>query len=212
MVDYSSIDWAKILEEAEKKKISGKLPPTWKPSSPGDKLYGVVVDVRPNPWDKTAVSLVIRIPSGKELMTPRNQTLLSLIEQCQPKVGDIVVITYEGEGVRKPGRNPPKIFSMYVKKSEELESQAVSGKTGAEEVEEKIVTAEEVEREFEKELDAAVDYVEEALGIYGALHEKKLDKLLQQKGFRVSSKDILRLGIFETDRYGYIRRKEEKNK
>jgi len=201
-------DWSRFLEEAEKKKVSSRLPPTWRPEKPGDRLYGVVVDVRPNPWDKTATTLIIRTPDGREFMTPRNQVLLSLIDYWQPKVGAKILIEYEGEGVRKPGKNPPKNFSMYVENPGEARQEEVS----VEEAEAEIVTAEEVEEaeKPEKELDAAADYVEECLRIYGALHQNKLEKLLQQKGFKVSVKDVLRLGVFEADKYGYIRRREEK--
>jgi hypothetical protein len=210
-----SIDWASLLREAEKKMVSAKLPPTWKPDKPGDILYGIVVDVQPNPWDKTVTSLIIRTPDGKELMTPRNQTLTSLIDRLQPQVGDAVVIRYDGEGVKKPGRNPPKIFSMYVKKL--AEKPAEISEEEVEEMEREIETAGEVEEKFESqpevELESAKSYVlREVLPIYGTVHKNKLDKLLRQKGYKVTSEDLLDVfgSEFTVDKYGYIQKRGEK--
>jgi hypothetical protein len=227
----SNIDWEAFRKEAERSMKTARLPPTWRPEREGDMLMGVIVDIRPNPWDKTINTLIIRTPDGKEFMTPRNQTLVSLIDYWKPEIGDLIAIRYDGLGVKKPGKNPPKIFSMYVKRvqeripaprppaEEEVEEMeaAIETPETEEETEEIIRAAREAMKpapapqpEIDvEEVEVAKEYVlNEVLPAMGGLiHEKKLDKLLQQKGFKVTTRNIVSTfgGELIMDKYGYVK-------
>ena len=230
-----SIDWESFRKEAERSMKTARLPPTWRPEREGDMLMGVIVDITPNPWDKTVKALIIRTPDGREYMTPRNQTLVSLIDYWKPEVGDLIAIRYDGLGVKKPGKNPPKIFSMYVKRlqeripapaprpptEEEVEEMeaAIETPETQEETEEIIRAAREAMKpapapqpqtpEIPEDAEAAKEYVlKEVLPAMGGLiHQKKLDKLLQQKGFKATTQDLVSTfgGELVMDKYGYVK-------
>jgi hypothetical protein len=219
------IDWDSILREAEREMARAKTP-VWMPLREGDALYGIVVDVRPNPWNMKVKALIIRTPDGKEFMTPRNQMLLSQIEYWQPQVGDAVVIRYDGESsIRKSGRSPAKLFSMYVKRlsgepREVSVEKPLEVEEKVEEMEAEIETAEESEErgfeeqaeELEAELESAKNYLlNELLQIYGSIHKNKLDKLLMQKGYKVTSEGLLKAFGSElaVSKHGYIQKREK---
>jgi F0F1-type ATP synthase membrane subunit b/b' len=114
---------------------------------------------------------------------------------------------------------------MYVKRlsgepreaSVEKPLEAVEEKV--EEMESEIETAEEVEErgfeeqaeELEAELESAKNYLlNELLQIYGSIHRNKLDKLLVQKGYKVTSEDLLKAFGSELtiSKHGYIQKRE----
>jgi len=211
------IDWASILREAEKEMARAKTP-VWTPTREGDTLYGIVVDIRPNPWNMKVKALIIRTPDGKEFMTPRNQMLLNQIDYWEPRIGDAVVIRYDGESSsRQSGRKPAKLFSMYVKRLSG-EPREVSVEKPLEAVEEKVEEMEvegqgfeEQAEELEAELESAKNYLlNELLQIYGSIHRNKLDKLLVQKGYKVTSEDLLKAFGSELtiSKHGYIQKRE----
>ena len=197
-----SFDLDSFLREARQKAISGKLPPTWKPQNPGDELYGVIVEALPNPWDESTISYVVRTPGGEEYMTPRNQVLTSLLGRMNPEVGDLIYIRYEGVGKQKPGRNPPKIFAVYVKKK--------SGQPAVQQPQPEelppVETAEQVEEKREApDPEVIKKYVLTLPSIYGNhIVKTKFESLLRAKGWNLTAEEVAMMipEIVELTKYG----------
>jgi len=200
-----------FLKEARQKAVSGKLPATWKPSREGDELYGVIVDAMPNPWDQSTISYIVRTPSGEEYMTPRNQVLVNLLARMNPGVGDMIYIRYEGVGKQKPGRNPPKIFAVYVKKKTgqpavQTPASPPVQQTKPEELP-PVETAEQVEEKREAQPDPEVvkKYVLTLPNIYGDhIVKHKFESLLKAKGWDLTANEVAMMipDVVELTRYG----------
>jgi len=209
-----SFDLDSFLKEARQKAVSGKLPPTWKPQNPGDELYGVIVDAIPNPWDESTISYIVRTPSGEEYMTPRNQVLTSLLGRMNPEVGDLIYIRYEGVGKQKPGRNPPKIFAVYVKKKTgqpDVQPAAPPPAQPSQQPEElpPVETAEQVERTEEKkeapDPEVVKKYVLTLPNIYGDhIVRTKFESLLRAKGWNLTAEEVAMMipEVVELTKYG----------
>ena len=207
-----SVSFDEFLREARQKAISGKLPPTWKPAREGDELYGIIVDAIPNPWDETTISYIIRTPDGEEYMTPRNQVLSSLLARMSPEVGDMIYIRYEGVGKQKPGRNPPKIFAVYVRKAGRPGVQQPSPPPVQQPQPEElppVETAEEVEEsKAEKEApdpEVVKRYVLTLPSIYGDhIVRSKFESLIRAKGWNLTAEEVAMMipEVVELTKYG----------
>jgi len=198
-----------FLREARERAVSGKLPPTWKPEKIGEELYGVIVDAIPNPWDQSTVSYIIRTPGGEEYMTPRNQVLSSLLSRMGPEVGDLIYIRYEGYGKQKPGRNPPKIFAVYVKKrSGQRAEQKVEAPQPQPQELPPVETAEEAAEAAAPPMpdpEVLRKYVLTLPNIYGDhIVRPKFENLLRSRGWSLTAEDAARIlpDVIELTKYG----------
>jgi len=215
-----SFDLDEFLKEARQKAVSGKLPPAWKPEKEGDELYGIIVDAMPNPWDPSTTSYIVRTPSGEEYMTPRNQVLVSLLSRMTPEVGDMIYIRYEGVGKQKPGRNPPKIFAVYVKKKSGQPAVQPSTPSAQQQAEElpPVETAEQVEAAEEKkeekpDPEIVKKYVLTLPNIYGDhIVKQKFESLLKAKGWNLTAEEVAMMlpDVIELTKYGVRIRGEQK--
>lgn len=85
----------------------------------GDQAIGIIKTVRDgsdfngNPCPE----LVIETDDGEEKTVTASQVLLkAALAEHAPQEGDKVRITYSGVGAAKPGKAPPKEFTVEVKK------------------------------------------------------------------------------------------------
>ena len=211
------VDWEAFEKEAEEKAVSGRLPPTWKPQKEGDKLKGIVVEIIPNPWEPSERSYIIRTPNAEEYMTPRNKVLTSLLNRLNPEVGDLIYIRYDGLGKARPGRNPPKIFTVYVKKPGQPDVQP-SGPPPAQpsqlqqvkpEELPPVESAEQIEEKPEEKKAADPEvirkYVLTLPNIYGNhIVKTKFENLLKAKGWNLTAKDVANMlpDVVELTKYG----------
>ena len=200
-----SVDWESFRKRAREKGVSGRLPQTWKPAKEGEELVGVIVEAFPNPWDQSVTSYVIRTPNGEEYMTPRNQVLINLLSRFSPEVGDYIYIRYDGLGRSKPGRNPPKIFTVYVEKPGRQAELKPPAEPRAEELP-PVQTAEEVREErAAPDPEALKRYLMELKGLYGDYIERnKFELLLHRKGWEISAEEAAEIlpDVVEVKKYG----------
>jgi hypothetical protein len=93
-------------------------PVTWKPSTPGDSIEGVLVgyDERTSDYSgETYPVLSIEADDGTEYTWFASQAgAKSQVERLRPQIGERVGASYRGEGDAKPGQSPPKRFRFLV--------------------------------------------------------------------------------------------------
>ena len=84
----------------------------------GDQIVGVIKTVREGRTfnGDPCPELVLELEDGDEKTITASQVLLkAALAESAPQVGDKVRITYSGIGEAKPGKAPPKQFTVDVK-------------------------------------------------------------------------------------------------
>jgi len=182
-------EWDRFLERARANAKKTSIPPTWNPKNVADFIYGVVVDEVPNPWDSSITSYIIRTPDGQEYTTPRNAVLVAALKRNPPRIGSKIYICYVGTGKGKPGKNPPKIFEIYIEHPEQqVQPPEVSTAAKVAESEEKPPTGEaRPDEKLEKYLRSlATVYV-------GTVSWKMLQKHLEARGIYMDMSEVKKL-------------------
>jgi hypothetical protein len=97
-------DWEKV--EAE----------YWKPTSEGDELVGVLVDVQTNVGQNGSMLYTIEQMNGERIQVWGSTVLDTRLKNTTK--GDEVKIVYLGLGEKKGGKQAPKLFDVYHRKSD----------------------------------------------------------------------------------------------
>lgn len=117
--------------QTERQKVRDDHPDSWIAVSPGDTIMGKVVDVTDAWSDKRRDPITGRPGSSYPLLTIEAQeangydnlprelkvhafgaVLFNEIMRKQPKIGEIIRVTYTGTGETKPGMNPPELYTV----------------------------------------------------------------------------------------------------
>jgi hypothetical protein len=99
-----------------------KYPNAWVPTKDGESITGELVEVTRAYSDQRAKNgngfyplLHIRVADGSVKMFHAFQTVaFNQVRDKQPRPGETVTITYEGEGAAKNGNNAPKLFRILI--------------------------------------------------------------------------------------------------
>lgn len=98
-----SDDWQKIE------------PTSWKPSKEGDELAGVLVEVQSNVGQNSSMLYTIEQLNGERVDVWGSTVLDTRMKNVQ--VGNEVKIVFLGLGQKKGGKQAPKLFDVYHRKS-----------------------------------------------------------------------------------------------
>lgn len=108
------------------KKLEGRMkttgfPPFWVPQKKGETITGQISLIRKSPFNPEQKLFHIKeIETGEEFTLPSNVTLIRLLEDTPPEIGDVVKVRFEDTQKSKRGRGV-KIFSMGTMKKAEYE-------------------------------------------------------------------------------------------
>jgi hypothetical protein len=110
-------DLARLRKERDEE------PTPWKPIEPGDELGGRVVDITDVPIKRDSDVLVpavtVLAEDGDRYIYRLTQTIARReFTDQHVQVGDVVLITYEGDTIPVPGRNAAKIIRVHVYRGE----------------------------------------------------------------------------------------------
>lgn len=84
---------------------------TWKPENPNDEIVGVLINVEKEVGENK--SNLYTIENGDKYIKVWGSTVLDP-NMSAVKIGEKVKIVFTGLGEAKAGRNPPKLFKVYV--------------------------------------------------------------------------------------------------
>lgn len=99
---------------AEWKESTGN---TWKPEEKGDAIEGLLVDVEKGVGENNSTRYTIQeTKTGENFGVWGSAILDSRMKGIA--VGMEVKITYQGLGDKKPGKNPPKLFTVLYREPE----------------------------------------------------------------------------------------------
>ena len=115
-----------IIDALEKRLKRGSYPPFWSPKEKGETLVGQVVAIRPSVWDQNVKTYEVKTFDGEAYSTPNNAVLNRLLEESEIKIGDYIMIRFEGTMTTGRGRRA-KDFSVAVMPWEEAEKIIKSG-------------------------------------------------------------------------------------
>jgi len=189
-----ALDLKKIKERADKaleerkEMLGGDYPPWWDPEEEGEKIFGEVLVVRPNPWDSDHNLYNIQDENGNTWTLRPQKVLIRELESQHVKAGDIVEIEYMG--FRKSGQTGFRYhqYAVAVIPKEELKS-----------------TKKEKNRETKgpspfrkKDLENGVRFLTEMLDFYGGTVQKEVAEkfLAETKGIKVSIEEVVDHGPF----------------
>lgn len=83
----------------------------WLPKAVNEQLMGSVKNIQEGMY---GVQLLLMTEKGEDVLTPSHKVLQNRVSKV--KNGDIVKIIYLGEEPGKPGKNPTKLYDVYIKK------------------------------------------------------------------------------------------------
>ena len=204
-------------------KRTGTFPPLWQPEQEGEALFGLVVEIRKNPWQETGGPPIFRIKGWK--ITPNDG-----LEDREPKcydavgevlknemyskgvgVGDWVFVQYLGRAKRaKGGRQRARLYGV-TKVSEEEVSRFLSIVGITKEEFEAAVQAEATKAPAQAEIPppGLMEQVVEYVKLWGEVTPSDLMKFLENKGFNVTLEDVVKWCGLEVGEDGMIRIKKE---
>jgi len=109
-----------VIDALKKRLKRGSYPPFWSPKEKGETLVGQVVAIRPSAWDQNVKTYEVKTFDGEAYSTPNNAVLNRLLEESEIKIGDYIMIRFEGTMTTGRGRRA-KDFSVAVLPREEAE-------------------------------------------------------------------------------------------
>ena len=87
----------------------------------GDSVTGTVVSVGVKDWDDGSRSpqVFVEVEDGTVKCVTASQVMLKkALAEAKPTPGDLLRVTYTGDGEKKPGRSAAKIFTVDVKRGD----------------------------------------------------------------------------------------------
>lgn len=111
------------------KQMGGGYAPTWTPVEIGDSIHGVVSDLPKEltlnkGTKKENVTRVMEVTDmeGERFAVWDSAVLASLFDEIEglddAAIGVEIYIKYDGLGKKKPGQNPPKLFTVAIQDNE----------------------------------------------------------------------------------------------
>jgi len=196
------------IEEALKKRLKrGGYPPFWNPKEKGDTLVGQVTAIRPSVWDEKVNTYEVKTFSGDSYSTPNNAVLNRLLGESEIKIGDYIMIRFEGTMTTGRGRKA-KDFSVAVLSKDEAEKILKAGRESVkplvpESVEEPAETESpkplplhlepQKKIEFSKVPDEVREFIDELFSFYtDGMPEEQFKKYLERRNIKISMADLMR--------------------
>jgi len=199
-----------VIEKELKKRLRhGSYPPFWSPKEKGETLVGQVTAVRPSVWDEKVNTYEVKTFNGEFYSTPNNAVLNRLFEEFKIKVGDYIMIQYEGIVTTGRGRKA-KDFSVAVLPKDEAERilRAEKEKVKPLVLEEKAMEEKPAPpKTGEGKVPAEVrDFIEELFSFYThGIPEDQFRKYLERRDIKVPMDKLLKeCGLTVID--GIVRR------
>jgi len=180
-----------ILKSELKKRLrKGSFPPFWSPNNAGDTLVGQVVATRPSVWDEKIMVYEVKTFNGETYSTPNNAVLNRLLKEFNVKVGDYIMIRYEGTIMTGRGRKA-KDFSVAVLPKNEAEKIL---KAKRESIKPLIPQGEPTEEKPGNSVPAEVkDFIEELFSFYtDGIPEEQFRKYLERRNIKIPMADLMK--------------------
>lgn len=169
------------LRESLKK---GSYPPFWTPKEAGEEIAGQVVRIRPSVWNPQINIYEIKTFEGESISTPNNAVLNRLLSESDVKIGDYIMIRYEGTVTTGKGRKA-KDFSVSVIPKEEAEqilSQAKPPEPTPPQIKKSVVAKTlEVKPSIPDEVK---DWAKELFKFYDEMPIEMFQRFLEQRGYK----------------------------
>lgn len=94
------------------KEAPSSLTPTANWTTPGEFIEGEYRGMQEEVGPNASRLYNFLMPDGQYVAVWGGTVLDNRMDQMQPPIGSIVKIVYVGDGAKKPGQNPPRIFAL----------------------------------------------------------------------------------------------------
>jgi len=189
-----------VIEALKQRLKRGGYPPFWTPKEKGETLVGQVTAIRNSVWDQNVKTYEVKTFDGETYSTPNNAVLNRLLEESKIKIGDYLMIRFEGTMTTGRGRKA-KDFSVAVLHKEEAEKILRAKREGIKplisESKEESAKIESPETEKKIELsrvpDEVKEFIDELFSFYtDGIPEEQFKKYLERRNISVPMIDLMR--------------------
>ena len=153
-------------------------------------MVGQVVAIRPSVWDQNVKTYEVKTFDGEAYSTPNNTVLNRLLEESEIKIGDYLMIRFEGTVTTGRGRKA-KDFSVAVLPKNEAEKILRAKREGIKPL---IPQGEPTEEKPGNSVPAEVkDFIEELFSFYtDGIPEEQFRKYLERRNIKIPMADLMK--------------------